>query len=300
MKASLLFNPRYWPIWLGAGILFICVQLPYRWQMAMGRTIGRMALPFAHRRRHITETNLKLCFPSLSQRELDTLLKQCFESAGIAIFETAMAWWMPARRLRKLFSFEGFDHLEKVLEKKQGALILFGHFTTLELAGSILSLYKPYHAVYRKHKNPALEWIMRRARENLIHRTIPRDDVRKFVRSLKENIPIFYAPDQDYGLKYSLFVPFFGISAATITSTARIVKIANTAVLPYFFYRRKDGSGYTATIHPPLENYPTNDPYQDALRINQIIEQAIIKHPEQYLWQHRRFKTRPLGERSFY
>ena len=120
------------------------------------------------------------------------------------------------------------------------------------------------------------------------------------MRSLKKNIPILYAPDQDYGRKHSIFVPFLGVSAATITSTARIVKMTNTPILPYFVHRRKDGSGYTATMYPPLENYPTDDTYEDALRINQIIEQEILKSPEQYLWQHRRFKTRPLGEDSVY
>lgn len=300
MKASLIVNPRYWPIWLGAGFLFLCVQLPYRWQVAMGRALGRIALPFSHHRRHITETNLTLCFPTLSKHELKRLLRGCFESAGIGIFETAMAWWMPTHRVKKLFSLEGLDQLEKVLDKKQGALILAGHFTTLELGGRILAIHKPYNVVYRKHKNPVFEWIMCNARENRLDQAIQRDDVRQFVRSLKKNIPIFYAPDQDYGRKHSLFVPFFGVSAATITSTARIAKMANTSVLPYFVHRRKDGLGYTATMHPPLENYPTDDPYQDALRINQIIEQEILKSPEQYLWQHRRFKTRPLGEDSVY
>lgn len=156
IKLSLILNPRYWPLWFSAGLLFICVQLPYRWQMAMGRALGRIALPFARHRRHITKTNLKLCFPSLSEQELNVRLKQCFESAGIAIFETAIAWWMPTYRFNKLFSVEGLEQLEKVLEKKRGALILVGHFTTLELGGRILSMHTLYSIVYRKHKNPHL------------------------------------------------------------------------------------------------------------------------------------------------
>lgn len=300
MKASFVVNPRYWFIWMGVAALWLCVQLPYRWQMALGRGLGRVALPFANHRRHVTLTNLRLCFPALSPVELNSLVQRCFESAGIAIFETGMAWWMPTRRLKKLITVKGFAYWHEALTKQRGALILAGHFTTLELAGRVLSLYSPYDGVYRQHKNPVFDFIMCRAREKHIHRAIARDDVRQFIASLKANGSIFYAPDQDYGSKHSLFVPFFGVAAATITSTARIAKLTKTAVLPYFFYRRDDGHGYTATLYPPLEHYPSQDAYQDALRINQIIEQAVLKNPEQYLWQHRRFKTRPMGEACFY
>lgn len=300
MKYSLILNPKYWLIWLGAGVLWLCVQLPYRWQIAMGRMLGRMALPFSHHRRHVTQTNLKLCFPTLSDKALKTRLKQCFESAGIGIFETGMAWWMPTHRFSPLISIEGLRHLKQALEKQRGVLILAAHFTTLEFGGRALSLHTPYNGVYRPHKNPAFEWLMSKMREKHIHKAIWRNDVRQFMSSFKENIPVFYAPDQDYGRKHSIFVPFFGVMAATLTATSRIAKIGKTTVLPYFIYRRADGQGYIAKIHPPLENYPSNDPYQDALKINQLIEDAVLKHPEQYLWQHRRFKTRPEGEASLY
>jgi len=300
IKLSFIFNPKYWPIWLGAGALWLAVQLPYRWQLFIGRALGRIALPFSSHRRRIAQINLKLCFPKLSDQELNKLLTQCFESAGIAIFETVIAWWMPERRFNKLISIEGLNYLNETLAKKHGALILLGHFTTLELAGRILAAHTRYSGVYRKHKNPVFEWMMSTIREKYIHQAIGREDVRQFMHAFKENIPILYAPDQDYGRKHSIFVPFFGIPAATVTSTARIAKIAKTSVLPYIVYRRDDGLGYIAKIYPPLENYPTDDPYQDALRINQLIEQAILKNPAQYLWQHRRFKTRPEGEASLY
>lgn len=297
---KLILNPCYWPIWLGAGLLFFCAQLPFRCQIAMGRILGRMALPFAHHRRHVTETNLRLCFPTISEAELKKRLNNCFESAGIGMFETAMAWWMSTRRFKKLFVIEGLEHLEKALEKKHGALILAAHFTTLEVGGRILSLHIPYNGVYREHKNPAFQFIMHHTREKHIHQAIARNDVKQFLKSFKKNMPIFYVADQDYGRKHSVFVPFFGINAATITGTSRIAKISKTSVLPYFVYRREDNSGYTATIFPALENYPTDDPYKDALRINKIVEQAILKSPDQYLWQHRRFKTRPEGETGLY
>lgn len=300
MKARILFHPRYWLIWLGFGFLWLCVQLPYRIQIALGRYLGRIALPFAHYRRKIAKTNLQACFPTLNKIELDSLLKRSFESAGIAIFEFGMAWWMPSRRFNKLIQLEGQEHLRQTLSEGRGGLILMGHFTTVEIAGRILHTQTLFNPVYRKNKNTALNWIMTKIREKHIPKVIERNDVRSLIKSLKKNIPLFYAPDQDYGRKHSVFVPFFGIPAATITATARIAKIGKTRVLPYFVHRRNDGKGYLAKIYPPLSDFPSDDVEADALRINQIIEKAILKSPEQYLWQHRRFKTRPNGESHFY
>jgi KDO2-lipid IV(A) lauroyltransferase len=295
-----LLSPRYFSTWILLGILWLCVKLPYHWQCAMGRLLGRAALPFAHYRREITRTNLKLCFPSLCANEQDALLKRCFMSAGVSVFETAMAWWMPKRRFDKLVHLEGLEHLEQALAKGHGAIILIPHFTTLEPAGRLLATHITYDGVYRPHKNPVLEWFMRKTREDHIHKAIPRKNVKQFLNSLKNNRLLAYAPDQDYGRKHSVFAPFFGVQAATITTTARMAKMRRTVVLPYFFYRLADGKGYSGKIHPPLDHFPSNDAYQDALRINQVIEEAILKAPEQYLWAHRRFKTRPLGEKSVY
>lgn len=293
-------HPRYWLIWIGFGLLWLCVKLPYRFQIQLGRCLGRIALPFSSRRRKITEINLRACFPALTEAELQALVKRSFESAGIAIFEFGMGWWMPRARIQQLVQFEGKEHLENALSQGKGALIIVAHFMTIEIGGRALSEHISYDAVYRKHKNPLVDWLMHKARETRLKKAIARNDVRGFLKSFKENRPVLYLPDQDYGAKHSIFVPFFNIPAATITATTRIVKMSKAPVLPYFVYRRADGKGYVATLHPPLENFPTDDEYEDARRINSLIEQAILKSPEQYLWQHRRFKTRPHGEPSFY
>jgi KDO2-lipid IV(A) lauroyltransferase len=297
---AVFLHPKYLFVGFGIVLLRLCVYLPYAIQMTMGRYVGRIAMPFASHRRHITKVNLQLCFSHLSEQQIKALLTRCFESAGMAIFESAIACWMSKKRLMKLFHFEGQHHLTQVLSKGKGALILTAHFTTLDIGGRILSLYAPYNVIYRKHKNPVFDWLLRKGREKHVHGTVARDDVRDFLKSFKKNLPIFYAADQDYGRKHSVFVPFFGVMAATITATSRITKIAQTTVLPYFVSRRSDNKGYIATLYPPLENFPTDDVYQDAQQINQLIERAINTNPEQYLWQHRRFKTRPFGETSPY
>lgn len=131
-------------------------------------------------------------------------------------------------------------------------------------------------------------------------KAIPRDDVRDLLKSLKKNIAVLYNPDTDAGPKSSIFVPFFGIQTATVTATARFADISGCAIIPATYFRRKDNQGYTVRFYPALENYPVNDPAQDALIINQWLEKFILEHPEQYLWQYKRFKTRPPGEPKFY
>jgi Kdo2-lipid IVA lauroyltransferase/acyltransferase len=297
---STFWHPRYWLLWLGLGVLWLCVKLPYRLQIGLGRLVGRIALPFSHHRRKVTYANLRACFPALTENEINILLKRSFESAGIALFEFGMAWWMPIPRFNKFIQWEGQEYLKNALSEGRGAILLAGHFTTIEIAGRALTQLAHYHVIYREHKNPLIDWIMCKSRERGVKKAVKRNDVTQFIKGFRKNTPILYAPDQDYGRKHSVFVPFFGVQAATITATARIAKIGKAPVLPYFIYRREDGKGYLAKIYPPLINFPTGDEYRDAQFINQIIEQAVLKSPEQYLWQHRRFKTRPLGEPSFY
>ena len=294
------WHPCYWLIWIGLGLLWLCVQLPYRVQIALGRWLGLIALPFSHHRRNVAHANLRACFPTLTEKELNILLKRSFESAGIAVFEFGMAWWMPDWRFNKLVHWEGEAYLKNALSEGRGAILLAGHFTTIEVAGRALTQLVRYHVIYREHKNPLVDWVMCKAREKGVKKALKRNNVKEFIRGFKKNIPILYAPDQDYGREHSVFVPFFGVQAATITATARVAKIAKSPVLPYFLYRREDGKGYSAKIYPPLTHFPTGDEHRDAAFINQIIEQAVLKSPEQYLWQHRRFKTRPIGEPPFY
>ncbi|MEO5702907.1 MAG: lipid A biosynthesis lauroyl acyltransferase, partial [Gammaproteobacteria bacterium] len=144
-------------------------------------------------------------------------------------------------------------------------------------------------------KNPLFEALMQRARAGYAERAIPRGDMHAMVRALKDNLPVWFAPDQDFGHKHSIFVPFFGVAAATLTATARLAKLSGARVVPFFAQRMKDGNGYRLVLHPALGNFPSGNIEADTLRINQIIEAEIRRHPEDYLWVHRRFKTRPAG-----
>jgi KDO2-lipid IV(A) lauroyltransferase len=178
--------------------------------------------------------------------------------------------------------------------------LLSAHLTSMEMGGRLLSMFHPFHPLYRKHKNPVFELVMHRSRSNHTDKAIERGDMRGMMRSLKQNVAIWYAPDQNYGSEQSIFVNFFGQPASTITATSRLAGIYGSPVVPFFQQRLPNNQGYKLTIYPALENFPTEDIAADTQRINNIIEAEIRKMPEQYLWSHRRFKTRPEGMESVY
>ncbi|MDP1708716.1 MAG: LpxL/LpxP family Kdo(2)-lipid IV(A) lauroyl/palmitoleoyl acyltransferase [Gammaproteobacteria bacterium] len=292
--------PRFWPTWLLLGIMWLIAQLPYRAQLATGNMLGRMMYYASPPRRHIAAVNLRLCFPELSEPERATLLRRHFASLGMSAVETAMSWWTPDKKLRRLAHIEGLEHLEQAGKMGRGVILLSGHFTTLEIGARLLVMQVLFHAMYREHKNPLFEAVMRRARERHCEYAIPRGDVRALLNSLKMGLPVWYAPDQNYSSKNTVFVPFFGVPASTTTATSRLARMSGAAVVPFFQHRLPGTQGYALTLLPALAGFPSEDVEADTLRINQLIEAQIRKAPEQYLWVHRRFKTRPEGVRDVY
>ncbi len=282
-------------------MMWCVARSPFRFQLIVGRMLGIASRVLLKRRRAIAWTNLSLCFPELSNTERLTLLRDHFESLGMGVVETAMCWWTPAKQLYSLAHVDGLENLQQALERGKGVILLSAHFTTTEIGARLLHLYIPFHASYRKHNNPLFETIMRRARENHCQTAIPRGDIRAFLRSLKQNVPVWYAPDQNHSRRHSIvFAPFFGIPAATITATTRLAQISGASVVPYFPRRLPGGNGYQINILPALEDFPGTDMERDTVRINKMIEDAVRKAPAQYLWVHRRFKTRPEGEAQIY
>ena len=295
-----LINPIYWPAWLGIGILWLIARLPERLRLYLGTGIGKLVYVCSRKLKHVTEVNINLCFPELSLLEQKKLVKKSFESLGIGLIEAAMAWWLPADKLQHLFQLHGLEHAEQAFAKGKGIILLGPHFTSLEMVGRLISMKYSFAVMYRPHKNRLIAFVQERFRKKHYLQAIPRNRVRQLIRALNDNVAIWYAYDVDGGVKRSVFAPFFGVPTASLTSVSRIVQMSDAAVVPIGFYRRDDQFHYDVVLYPPIENFPTGDLEQDAIQLNAAVEQAIRRKPEQYVWQYKRFKTRPVGEARFY
>ena len=293
-------HPRYWLTWLGLMLLWLLAQLPYSWQMAMGKSIGLLAYKGLKRRRFISCVNLEWCFPEKDILERRQLNREHFISLGQGLIETAMSWWTAEKRLQSLSHIEGLEHLERALQKKQGVILLSAHFTSLELGGRLLAMHLPLHVVYRPHQNPLIEHVVASIRAKRYGKTIAREQVREIFRSLSKGQAVWYAMDQNFGHKNSVFVPFFSIPAATNTATSRFARLSKAQVVPFFTVRLNNQQGYLLRMLPAFEHFPSNAVTRDAEKINRIIEDQVRLFPEQYLWTHRRFKDRPEDKKDRY
>ncbi len=289
-------GPRYWPTWLGFGVIWLVAQLPFALQIRLGRGLGWLSYALARERRRICRINIDLCFPELSAQQRQRLVRDTFLSNGIGVLEVGMAWCRNPEDFRHRVTVSGLERLEAAAARGKGVLLVCAHFTTLEFCGSLLSLFHRMDVTYRPHKNPLFETLMFRARQRLYGAVIDRGDVRQALRNLQQGHTMWYAPDQDYGAKHSVFVEFFGVPAATITATTRFASFNDSAVIFFSHHRLPDDSGYHLDFSAPLQDYPSGDEHADAARINAVIEAAVREHPEQYLWLHKRFKTQAGGK----
>lgn len=293
--------PRYWPIWLALGVVRLLVLLPFGAQLVAGRLIGRLGRLLAGQRGRIAARNLELAFPELDAPARRALLQRHFESLGMSIIETGLCWWASDQRVAELVEVRGMEHIEAALAAGRGAIMLTGHFTTLDLGGRFLTQRAPVSAMYRPHRNPLFEEIMRRGRERSAKHAFSKRDVRAMIRGLRTNHLIWYAPDQAHKRgKYSAVVPFFGVPAPTNTATAVFARLGDAPVVPFFPIRLPGKAGYRLDILPPLADFPGDDPVADAARINRLLEERIRICPEQYLWVHRRFKPAGAGGEDHY
>ena len=294
MNRHLLY-PQHWPVWLGVGILVLLTRLPYGLQLRIGKGIGLLLHKVAASRRHIAEVNIRLCFHEKTNAERKKLVRQIFIDNGIGLIETFIAWFRAPTYLASKTEFVGLDKVRTLVAKNKGVMLLGAHYSMLDLAGSLLSNELKLSVSYRPQDNPVMNYIMERNRARLYDECLTRKDIRSFIRTLRNGNILWYAQDQDFGRKNSVFVNFFGHPAATITATSRIAKAGKATVLPITYFRKEDSSGYVITIHDPLP-IPTGDDEADARLANEFLEQQLRQHPSQYLWLHKRFKTPPNPE----
>jgi len=302
MKARL----ARWAVRMSLGLLWLLQWLPMPALVALGRGLGHLLYRVGHSRRKVGLRNLALCLPALSEQERDNVLREHFALLGRSILERALLWWAPAKRVKGLIDIVGDVGLaeREWANHQRPTMWLCPHFLGLDVAGAAAQIFQSQTvaSIYQTQSNAVVDAAMRDGRLRWGNADIfPRSDsVKPLLRAIRQGDGFFNLPDMDFGIRDAAFVPFFGLPAATLLAPSRMAKLMNMVVQPVIAELLPGGQGYRVHFLPPLENFPTDDPEADALRINQFIETQIRQRLPQYLWVHKRFKTRPAGQASLY
>ena len=289
------------PIRISLGVLWLFSFAPLRMIHAVGVTVGEMAFRFYRSRRRITEINLRLCFPALSDKDIRHLARSHFHAIVTGFLLISWAWWAPAKRLAAISTFKNRAILDDSLAKGENIILLVPHFCCLEFLGGLLFSQLNMASIYQKHKNPFMDQFILKRRSRFGDTMYRSKGISgSLIKSIRNGAPFYYLPDQDPGKEKGIFASFYGIQTATFPSLTRIAGITRAKVIPCMARIKRFGAGIEVIFHPPLENYPCGDVIEDANTMNRAIEDLIANAPAQYFWSHKRFKTRPDGEESFY
>ena len=274
--------------------------LPLRVLAAIGHGVGMLAYHLGASRRNIALKNIKACFPEFSEEEANRVNKEHFSYVGQSVFTVPANMWISEDRFKSRIVLEGREHFDKALAEGKNIILLAPHFIGLDAGGLAIGIEREAMTMYQYAKNTLMDEIIKRGRgrfgSHLIERKAP---LRRVIKAIRKGLPFYYLPDQDAGRK-GIFVPFFHPLASTIPALGKFAKVSNAVVIPIKTRVKPKGAGYHITFEEPLKNYPTGDDIADTTVMNQAIEKMVRSMPEQYLWVHKRFKTRPEGEAKFY
>ncbi|HEX5635584.1 MAG TPA: lipid A biosynthesis lauroyl acyltransferase [Gammaproteobacteria bacterium] len=299
VKIKDYLSPVYWPTWLAIGLMRVVTSLPLQWVERVGSGLGMLIYYLMPARRRVGEVNLKFAFPRADASEITQRNKLCFKNIGVAAFEMGLSWWRDEELLTQC-EIEGLDNLKQSQSQGKGVIILTAHFTCLEIGGPVLNHHVPFMVMYKRAHNKLFDAFMRFHRGRLYKSIVDHHKPIAMIKGLKKGYAAWYAPDQDFGGKDSVFVPFFGVDATALTAPARFASMTGAPVVPYLIQRKAQGAGYKLTVLPALDNFPVGDEIADAQRINEVLENLIMKNPDQYLWVHKRSKSRPPGGSKVY
>ena len=271
--------------------------LPLGVQACIGNSIGRGLFWLIPERRKVTRINLGKCFPRRSEEEREQLARAHFSAFTRAFIEQGNLWWSSRERIREMVQLEGMENL-----KGHPKTIVFApHFVGFEATLMRLGLEFPMAMMYSRQKDPRFEAQLYKGRTRFGSHMYPRQGgIKKGIEIINSGTLYYYLPDLDFGPKRSVFVPFFGVPAATVTGLAYIARMTGAAVVPCVTRMLPGGGGYRARLYPPWRDFPSGDEVRDARRMMAFIEERVLEMPEQYFWLHKRFKTRPEGEARFY
>jgi Kdo2-lipid IVA lauroyltransferase/acyltransferase len=279
-------------------LMWLLHWLPLPALAALGRGLGHLLFRFGKRRRHIALTNLRLCFPTLTEAERVAIARRHFAAFGRSFLERGLLWWAPAARIRRLVQVNGREHIDALRDRPM--ILLVPHFVGLDMAWTRMSMDYDMSGIYANQKNLLFNAALYKGRARFGKSLMlsRQESTRKGLKAMKAGMPFFYLPDMDFGERDTIFVPFFGFPAATITGLSRLARMAKAVVIPVIAHM--EGDRYVIDIGPAWENFPGESIEGDTRRMNAYLEGEIQKMPEQYFWLHRRFKTRPPGEKGVY
>ncbi len=293
-------HPRYWYAWPVLSLMLVACCLPGRVLWVLGSGLGSFFSWFPSPARRIAERNVELCFPDMTAAQRRKLVSKHFRMCGYSMLSLGVTWFAPRWRVERFITIRDRHNIDNAYGSGKNVILLAPHFIGLDMGGVRLSAEQNYVSMYRKARDPLLEYcFQRRTRFGaiLVDRLA---SLKSLIRHIREGRPFYYLPDQDMGERSSVFIPFFGIPAATVTALSRIAETTNAVVIPCITRILPGGQGYEVRLHPPLDAFPTQDPVADARRMNEEIEKWVREMPAQYMWSCRRFKTRPNNEPSLY
>lgn len=287
---------------LFVGALWLLHWLPLHLLVPVGRGFGSLLYLLAKRRRHIASVNIGLCFPELSEGDRRALCREHFRLLGRSLLERGIQWWGVPERVARIAQVEGIERVKALLDNQENVILLVPHFLGMDLAGAGVGLHLDTVIMYATQKNALIDRYLRHGRSRFGNQVLlsRHDSLRRVIKEMRGGRPFYYLPDMDFGPKESIFVPFFGVQAATIEGLPRLAKMARARVVPVVMEMLPGGAGYVARFGEPWGDYPGEDARADVLRMNEWIEAEVRKRPAQYYWVHRRFKTRPPGEPGVY
>lgn len=289
---------------LAVNLAKLIAKLPIDFILSIGHFLGYLTWLIPNKRKKIAATNLTLCFPELSAQEQSALVKKNLISTGIGFMEMIIAFWSNPNKFIKRCEIRGLEHLDEVLKKHKGCLLLSCHLHPIELVTKAINLSssKTAHMLARQHNNKTFEAHINTARKQHCEKTIDKKDIKSVLKSLKDNHPVYYIPDQNFSFQFK-YIDFFKQPAATVITPARLAQASKTPVVPWFGFREKDRRGkicWKISIFKPLDYFENPETEATLLKMNALFEEQIRKHPEQYLWVHRRFKNHPKGQNFVY
>lgn len=299
-KAAFL-APKYWFIWLLIGLIGLASSLPRPVSIKIGDALGLLYRRVNSKRRRIVAINLEICFPQKSEAQREKLARDHFRYYGRSLIDFGLTWWASEKRLARLISFKNQQQYLDTL-KSHNVILLLPHMLGLDCGAGYATSLAPSISMMKPTKNELLNWRVwkGRTRWESMRVVMRNQGLRPLVRAARNGTPCYYMPDQDFGeSNLSVFAPFFGVQASTLTTLASMARLARAKVVPIYPIMREDGS-YEVIFDQPLENFPSGDDVADASRVNQVVEKCILLAPAQYMWTLRWFKTRPDGAPSPY